>query len=94
MCGISVRPSKYGTESQIAYRGRILQKSSKLKIILLCFHRLAIVDTSHAGDQPFEDDRWVMLCNGEIFNYKQLKQTYTDYAYISHSDCETIIPGC
>ena len=92
MCGISVRPSKYGTESQIAYRGPDITKIKQVEDYTFMFHRLAIVDTSHAGDQPFEDDRWVMLCNGEIFNYKQLKQTYTDYAYISHSDCETIIP--
>jgi asparagine synthase (glutamine-hydrolysing) len=92
MCGISVRPSKYGTESQIAYRGPDITKIKQVEDYTFIFHRLAIVDTSHAGDQPFEDERWVMLCNGEIFNYKQLKQTYTDYAYISHSDCETIIP--
>jgi asparagine synthase (glutamine-hydrolysing) len=92
MCGISVRPSKYGTASQISYRGPDISKIKQVADYTFIFHRLAIMDTSHAGDQPFEDDRWVLVCNGEIFNYKQLKQTYTDYNYISHSDCETIIP--
>jgi asparagine synthase (glutamine-hydrolysing) len=92
MCGISVRPTKYGTTSKIAYRGPDITKTYQVEDYTFMFHRLAIMDTSHAGDQPFEDKRWVLLCNGEIFNYKQLKQTYTDYAYVSHSDCETIIP--
>ena len=92
MCGISVRPSRYGSESLISYRGPDITKIKQVEDYTFIFHRLAIMDTSHAADQPFEDKRWVMVCNGEIFNYKQLKQTYTDYPFISHSDCETIIP--
>ena len=92
MCGISVRPSRYGSESLISYRGPDITKIKQVEDYTFIFHRLAIMDTSHAADQPFEDKRWVMVCNGEIFNYKHLKQTYTDYPFISHSDCETIIP--
>ncbi len=92
MCGISVRPTKYGVESCISYRGPDNTKVKNVENYTFIFHRLAIMDTSHAGDQPFEDNRWVLICNGEIFNYKLLKQQYTDYPYISHSDCETIIP--
>lgn len=92
MCGISVRPTKYGTDSLISYRGPDITKIKQVENYTFIFHRLAIMDTSHAGDQPFENSRWVLMCNGEIFNYKQLKQTYTDYPYISHSDCETILP--
>lgn len=92
MCGISVRPSSYGSNSLIAYRGPDITKIKQVADYTFIYHRLAIMDTSHAGDQPFEDARWVMICNGEIFNYKQLKQVYTDYPYISHSDCEPIMP--
>ncbi len=92
MCGISVRPTKYGVDSLINYRGPDNTKVKTVENYFFIFHRLAIIDTSHAGNQPFEDKRWVLLCNGEIFNYKYLKQNYPNYPYISHSDCEVIIP--
>src|SRR5271170_5536168 len=45
--------------------------------MLLQFHRLAIIDKSHVGDQPFiyqkldSGNRFVyLMCNGEIYNYK------------------------
>ncbi len=63
--------------------------------VTLGFHRLAIMDTSHAGDQPFKDperDIWV-LCNGEIYNYKKLKQKYiSTFPFASGSDCEVLLP--
>lgn len=45
--------------------------------LTLVFHRLAIVDTSFEGIQPFRkechDGRTLLfLCNGEIYNYKEL----------------------
>ena len=44
--------------------------------MLLGFHRLSIIDTSHKGDQPFihvDNNRTVYTCcNGEIYNYIQL----------------------
>ena len=63
--------------------------------ISFAFHRLAIMDTSHAGDQPFkhnERDIWLM-CNGEVYNYPALYEFYKkSYAFKSHSDCEPLLP--
>lgn len=56
------------------------------------FHRLAIMDLSAKGNQPFEDENCVVMCNGEIYNYKQLKKQYSQYAYKSNSDCEVLVP--
>lgn len=58
----------------------------------LAFKRLAIVDTSTAGNQPFlSDDRKIaVMCNGEIYNYKQLIQKY-DLHCNSQSDCEVLL---
>jgi len=47
---------------------------------VLMFHRLAIINTSHLADQPFvyekSDTTYYVLCNGEIYNYKELCNQY------------------
>ena len=63
--------------------------------VTLAFHRLAIMDTSHAGDQPLKDvERKVwLICNGEVYNYPELYKHYQPtYPFTSHSDCEAILP--
>ncbi len=64
--------------------------------LLLGFHRLAIMDLSAEGNQPFhhvrEDGSCVYcICNGEIYDYEELKKEY-GIVTKSHSDCEVIIP--
>lgn len=61
----------------------------------LCFHRLSIMDPTHKGDQPFKDldHGHVVICNGEIYNYKEIKKSYEGtYHFISNSDCEVLLP--
>ena len=57
------------------------------------FHRLSIMDTTLNGSQPFElnnNDRTIYsMCNGEIYNYKELIAKY-DLKCESLSDCEVI----
>ncbi len=60
--------------------------------IYFLFHRLAIIDTTSLGNQPFETDFAMLTCNGEIYNYMELKKQCTDYNFTSHSDCEVILP--
>jgi len=61
--------------------------------VFLGFHRLAIVDLTHKGNQPFEHDSKSLLCNGEIYNYEELKAEVTDeYQFHSSSDCEVLVP--
>jgi asparagine synthase (glutamine-hydrolysing) len=47
---------------------------------VLMFHRLAIINTSHLADQPFiyenKNISYYVLCNGEIYNYKELCNQY------------------
>lgn len=71
------------------------------------FHRLAIMDTSIQGDQPFSQSfkyeiegvkylRTIYtICNGEIYNYKEIRKYIEEkqtYIFKSHSDCEVILP--
>lgn len=58
---------------------------------ILVFHRLMIMDLSKKGDQPFDTPRVSLMCNGEIYNYKQIEGKYK-FEYNSDSDCERIIP--
>jgi asparagine synthase (glutamine-hydrolysing) len=59
----------------------------------MLFHRLAIMDLSQDGMQPFEKNRdRLYVANAEIYNYKQLKSAFNTYPYTSSSDCEVLIP--
>lgn len=60
--------------------------------IFLGFTRLAIMDTSNNGMQPFKDDNGnYVVCNGEIYNYKTLAKEY-DIILDSNNDCKVILP--
>lgn len=59
------------------------------------FHRLAIMDPTLKGHQPFQDSENgnIIVCNGEIYNYEELKKDLVkDYHFKSHSDCEVLVP--
>lgn len=45
--------------------------------------RLSIIDTSHGADQPMTDatGRYVIIFNGEIFNFRALSQQYLQAAW-------------
>jgi asparagine synthase (glutamine-hydrolysing) len=64
------------------------------KPVSMCFHRLAIMDPTQKGHQPFRDDSNgnIIICNGEIYNYEALKAKYHNYQYKSESDCEVLVP--
>ncbi len=62
---------------------------------LLVHTRLAIIDTSNAAAQPFTDitGRYTIVFNGEIFNYKELKQELIQKGILfqSQSDTEVLL---
>ena len=47
------------------------------KNIQLGFNRLKIIDLTNAGNQPIisQDNRFAMVYNGEVYNYKEIKKT-------------------
>ena len=69
-------------------------ESSKLDTnymkMVLGFHRLAINGLNEDSNQPLVVNDVVLICNGEIYNYKQLYQ-YMDITPTTGSDCEVII---
>jgi len=58
--------------------------------MVLGFHRLAINGLNETSNQPLVIDDVVLICNGEIYNYKDL---YTSMGVepVTGSDCEVII---
>ncbi len=63
----------------------------------LGFRRLSIIDLSSIGDQPLynEDKSKVLVFNGEIYNYQELRQELVEkgHTFISNTDSETLIHG-
>jgi asparagine synthase (glutamine-hydrolysing) len=56
--------------------------------------RLSIIDLSEAGNQPmFFDDKYVIVFNGEIYNYLEIKNELKIYGYVflTNSDTEVIL---
>lgn len=58
--------------------------------LLLGFHRLAINGLNSNSNQPIEYNGISLICNGEIYNYKQL-YNYMNVTPFTDSDCEVII---
>jgi len=63
--------------------------NSYMKMIL-GFHRLAINGLNNESNQPLVINNVVLICNGEIYNYKKLYQTM-GVTPLTQSDCEVII---
>lgn len=55
--------------------------------------RLSIIDLEGRSNQPFKSDcgKYVMVFNGEIYNYKEIKSQLTDYNFTTNSDTEVVI---
>jgi asparagine synthase (glutamine-hydrolysing) len=55
--------------------------------------RLSIIDLSSAANQPFTDNsgRYVMVFNGEMYNYASVKSLLPDYAFRTTSDTEVLL---
>lgn len=98
ICGIYGRPS----ESQVTEMCKTLEHRGKDSTGIYCDDnvslghcRLSIIDLSEAGKQPMsnEDGTVQLVVNGEIYNYKELKQILESKGHIfrSNSDSEVII---
>ena len=56
--------------------------------------RLSIIDLA-GGNQPIynEDKSILIMYNGEVYNYKELKEELTEYKFETESDTEVILHG-
>lgn len=101
MCGICgiVRFDRPGTgESEIRqmmaalkHRGPDDEGIYRNEYLDFGFVRLSILDLTKAGHQPFfsDDKRYVMVFNGEIYNYLELKEELKALGHNFHSSSDT-----
>jgi len=59
-------------------------------ILQFIFHRLSINGLNNKSNQPLKRNNNILMCNGEIYNYKELANKY-DIKLTSDSDCEIIL---
>ena len=65
--------------------------------IALGHRRLSIIDISSSGDQPIfnEDGSLVIVFNGEIYNYKEIREKLVEagHRFKTNTDTEVLIHG-
>ena len=101
MCSIFGTDAKTIEEDQLrpffnrtVMRGPDMSKIVETPSGYLGFHRLSIMGLHPEGMQPFELNGDMVVCNGEIYGFRQIKKDLQDkgYRFISDSDCEVILP--
>lgn len=86
----------------LRHRGPDAQKNWNDDSVYLGHARLSIIDLNEASDQPMRssDDRYVIIYNGELYNYKELKlelqrvahgSKQEPYFFRTNSDTEVIL---
>ncbi len=99
MCGIFSLLNNYGMSDEEIYKNFIKgskrgpEKSIILKPdndTLIGFHRLAINGLNKEADQPLKINDITLICNGEIYNYKELYKMM-NIKPTTQTDCEVII---
>ncbi len=101
MCGIAGFIG-FDNKIELAEKANIIQKHRGPdnqsvwfdKYIALSHQRLSIIDLSENANQPFEKNGYVIVFNGEIYNYKELKEELNNKKninYITTSDTEVVL---
>ncbi|MDB5258757.1 MAG: hypothetical protein JWM14_3452, partial [Chitinophagaceae bacterium] len=78
----------------LAHRGPDGEGIFQEKQVVLSHRRLAILDLSEAGAQPMqtEDNRYVIVHNGEIYNHLKLRNDFLPHVtFRGLSDTETLL---
>ena len=89
---VSMKDFKEGLE-KIKYRGpdmtRVIEDNG-----MWGFNRLAIMGLNDSGMQPFVRENKKVVCNGEIYGFRKIKDNLIKkgYDFKSESDCEILLP--
>lgn len=77
----------------MAHRGPDAEGLFEDEGVVLGHRRLSIIDLTDASNQPFHsaDGRHVLVFNGELYNYRELKAELKDYPYRTDCDSEVVL---
>ncbi|MCR4640262.1 asparagine synthase B [Ruminococcus sp.] len=75
-------------------RGPDDERIIDLKDGVLGFQRLSIMGLTPQGMQPFELEENYVVCNGEIYGFRKIRDQLISkgYSFSSDSDCEILLP--
>ena len=100
MCGIAGTYSKKAHDfalrhriiESLSHRGPDAQEFCYRDEVSLFHSRLSIIDTNERSNQPIKDysGRYILVFNGEIYNYRQLKAGLS-YPWSTSSDTEVLL---
>jgi len=101
MCGIFALLNSHGINNMVRYKNNFMKGSARgpensvMKFVnhnlLFGFHRLAINGYKNENSkQPITVGGCVLICNGEIYNWKKIYSAL-DITPLTSSDCEVII---
>ena len=71
----------------LAHRGPDGTGHAVVGRVALVHNRLAIIDLV-TGDQPLFAGPATLICNGEIYNYRELRVAMPGVSFATNSDCE------
>jgi asparagine synthase (glutamine-hydrolysing) len=98
MCGISGTTYKSvdfsNSVSCISHRGPDNSGYFADDSVSLYHHRLSIIDIDGRANQPLSDKsgKFIIVFNGEIYNFKELRQTLeSEYSFSTTSDTEVLV---
>ena len=82
-----------GATATLESRGPDFQLTYHDEFVGLGHRRLSIIDPSPEGHQPMEDPtgRYVLIYNGEIYNFQHLKKQLTGLSFKSETDTEVLL---
>lgn len=75
----------------IKYRGPDDSGYFSDDFVSLDHRRLSIIDLSRKAKQPMKRLQYQIIFNGEIYNYKEVKDQLKEYSFQTNSDTEVII---
>ncbi len=103
MCGIlgvfcnsnnakDLRQSILGMSKKIRHRGPDWSGIYSHEKVIFSHERLAIVDPQSGGQPLYSKDKNLVLAvNGEIYNHQEIRKEFSDYEFLTQSDCEVIL---
>ncbi|MBX3256518.1 MAG: asparagine synthase (glutamine-hydrolyzing) [Chitinophagaceae bacterium] len=90
---IAEQPILKKMNSVMAHRGPDAEGIYCEGQIGLCHRRLSVIDLSVSANQPYFDNsnRYVIVFNGEVYNYQTIKQQIESYSFKTSGDTETLV---